>query len=81
MRLKDLSVEDLYELMKELDERRRSMDLYSRPFAYRIGVQRMRVYLDHVASGLRMIKGGRFEPHNIASIHRHNREFDDYGDE
>jgi len=81
MRLKDLSVEDLYELMKELDERRKSMDFYSRPFAYRIGVQRMRVYLDHVASGLRMIKGGRFEPHNIASIHRHNREFDDYGDE
>lgn len=81
MRLEELRVKDLYELMDELDGIQRRFDFNSYPFAYRIGIQRMRVYLDHVASGLRMIKGGRFEPHNIASIHRHNREFDDYGDE
>lgn len=74
MRLKDLSVEDLYELMKELDERRKSMDFYSRPFAYRIGIQRMRVYLDHVASGLRMIQGGDFEAHTIETIHKKRYE-------
>lgn len=74
MRLKDLSVEDLYELMKELDERRKSMDFYSRSFAYRTGIQRMRVYLDHVASGLRMIQGGDFEAHTIETIHKKRYE-------
>lgn len=69
-----MSVEDLYELMKELDERRKSMDFYSRPFAYRTGIQRMRVYLDHVASGLRMIQGGDFEVHTIETIHKKRYE-------
>lgn len=69
-----MSVEDLYELMKELDERQKSMDFYSRPFAYRIGIQRMRVYLDHVASGLRMIQGGDFEAHTIETIHKKRYE-------
>lgn len=73
MRLKDLSVTDLYDLMDELDSIIRRVDFNSQPFSYRTGVKRMRTYLDHVASGLRMIKGGDFESHNISSIHYHNR--------
>ena len=55
MRLEELRVKDLYELMDELDGIQRRLDFNSYPFAYRTGIQRMRVYLDHVASGLRMI--------------------------
>lgn len=73
MRLKDIKTTDLYNLMDELDAIMRSVDFNSRPFAYRAGVKRMRTYLDHVASGLRMIKGGDYESHNISSIHYHNR--------
>lgn len=73
MRLKDLRVIDLYDLMDELDGILRSPHFNSYPFAYRTGVKRMRTYLDHVASGLRMIQGGEYEPHNIYSIHKHNR--------
>lgn len=76
MTLKDLRVIDLYDLMDELDAELRSPHFNSYPFAYRMGVKRMRCYLDHVASGLRMIKGGRFEPHDMQNIHRHNRNFD-----
>lgn len=77
MRLKDLRVADLYELSDELDAIMRRMEFNSTPHAYRRGVQRMRTYLDHVASGLRMIRGGRFEAHDIQVIHHHNRAFDD----
>ena len=76
MRLKDLRVIDLYDLMDELDAILRSPHFNSYPFPYRMGVKRMRNYLDHVASGLRMIRGGRFEPHDIQNIHRHNRNYD-----
>lgn len=73
MKLKDIEVTDLYELMDDLDAVLRSPHFNSYPFAYRVGVKRMRTYLDHVASGLRMIKGGEFEAHNIKSIHYHKR--------
>lgn len=76
MRLKDLRVVDLYDLMDELDGMLKAIDFNEKPFAYRTGVRRMRCYLDHVASGLRMIQGGRHEPHDIQNIHRHNRFFD-----
>jgi hypothetical protein len=76
MRLRDLRVIDLYDLMDELDGILKSYDFNSRPHAYRVGVKRMRNYLDHVASGLRMIKGGRYEPHDIQNIHRYRREYD-----
>ena len=76
MTLKDLRVIDLYDLMDELDGILKSYDFNSRPHTYRVGVKRMRNYLDHVASGLRMIKGGRYEAHDIQNIHRHNRNYD-----
>ena len=72
MTLEELKVTDLYDLMDELDERMRKINFNGCPFTYRMGVKRMRVYLDHVASGLRMIKGGDFEPHNLA-IHKRRR--------
>lgn len=72
MTLKNLRTVDLYDLMDELDEILRSYDFNSRPFVYRTGVKRMRIYLDHVASGLRMIQGGEYEPHTIRSIHRNH---------
>ena len=75
MTLKELRVNDLYDLMDELDRIMCEPRFNSRPFAYRVGVRRMRCYLDHVVSGLRMIQGGRFEPHNIQSIHKH-RNYD-----
>lgn len=73
MTLRDIRVVDLYDLMDELDSIMRGLDFNSRPHVYRVGVKRMRCYLDHVASGLRMIKGGEYEPHDIAHIHKHNR--------
>lgn len=73
MRLKDLRVIDLYDLMDELDGIMREAHFNSRTFSFRTGVRRMRNYLDHVASGLRMIEGGEYEPHNIQSIHRRSR--------
>lgn len=76
MRLKDLRVIDLYDLMDELDGIIQMPHFNSTPFTYRMGVKRMRNYLDHVASGLRMIKGGRYESHDIQNIHRHNRNYD-----
>ena len=76
MRLKDLRVIDLYDLMDELDGILKEPHFNSYPFAYRMGVKRTRTYLDHVASGLRMIQGGRFEPHDIQNIHKHNRNYD-----
>ena len=76
MTLDKLSTTDLYDLMDELDGILKSYDFNSRPHAYRVGVKRMRNYLDHVASGLRMIKGGRYEAHDIQNIHRHNRNYD-----
>lgn len=76
MRLKELSTNDLYELMDELDHIIKAVSFNSKSYSYRTGVRRMRTYLDHVASGLRMIKGGDYEPHNIYSIHRHNRAND-----
>lgn len=73
MTLRDLRVVDLYDLMDELDSILARYDFNARPHAYRVGIKRMRCYLDHVASGLRMIKGGELEPHDIKHIHRHNR--------
>jgi len=73
MTLDKLSTTDLYDLMDELDRIIKNVGFNSKPYSYRTGVRRMRIYLDHVASGLRMIKGGDYEPHNIYSIHRHNR--------
>ena len=78
MKLKDIKVSDLYDLEMELDKILKSPHFNSTPFAYRTGVRRMRTYLDHVASGLRMIKGGRYEPHDIQNIHKHNKDID-YG--
>lgn len=78
MTLKDIKLEDLYGIMDELDEIMCGAGFNGRPFAYRTGVRRMRCYLDHVASGLRMMRGGEFEPHSISSIHRH-RERRGYG--
>ena len=76
MTLKELRVVDLYSLMDELDGILKSYDFNAKPHAYRVGVKRMRNYLDHVASGLRMIKGGRYEPHDIQNIHRYRRDYD-----
>lgn len=76
MKLKDIEVKDLYDLMDDLDRMLKAPDFNSRPKEYRVGVRRMRNYLDHVASGLRMIRGGRFESHDISSIHKHNRNYD-----
>ena len=76
MTLKDLRTIDLYNLMDELDGVLREPQFNSYPFPFRMGVKRMRTYLDHVASGLRMIQGGDYEPHDIQNIHRHNRNFD-----
>lgn len=72
MTLKELRVTDLYNLMDELDAILKDYSFNSKTMAYRTGVKRMRVYLDHVASGLRMIKGGEFESHNMA-IHKRRR--------
>lgn len=76
MTLKEIRVIDLYDLMDELDAIMRDYGFNAKPHAYRTGVKRMRCYLDHVASGLRMVKGGEFEPHNIQNIHRHNRNYE-----
>ena len=73
MRLKDLKVADLYDLMDELDKIKVDIDFNSKPFSYRTGVKRTRTYLDHVTSGLRMINGGSYEPHDIQHIHSHRR--------
>ena len=78
MNLKDLRVEGLYELMDELDEILHDLDFNARPMGYRFGIRRMRTYLDHVASGLRMVQGGRYEPHCIMDIHFHNRKTDNF---
>lgn len=74
--LDELKTIDLYNLMDELDRIMCEPRFNSRPFAYRVGVRRMRCYLDHVASGLRMIQGGRFEPHDIQNIHKNNRNYE-----
>lgn len=76
MRIKDLKVEDIYDLMDELDVIMKDVQFNSRPFSVRTGIRRVRCYLDHVASGLRMIQGGRYEPHDIQNIHKHNRYAD-----
>lgn len=76
MTLKNLRPVDLYDLMDELDRLLNAVDFNAKPIAYRTGVRRMRTYLDHVASGLRMIQGGELEPHDIRHIHQHNRNFD-----
>lgn len=73
MTLEELKVTDLYDLMDELDIIMQSPQFNSQMIAFRTGVKRMRCYLDHVASGLRMIKGGEYEAHNIERIHKHNR--------
>jgi len=70
MKLREIKVDDLDEVMRELDGIMRSPHFNSLPFAYRTGVRRMRNYLDHVQSGLRMINGGEFEPHSIGTIHK-----------
>lgn len=74
MTLKELRVSDLYNLMDELDAIMKNPRFNSQTIAFRTGVKRMRCYLDHVASGLRMINGGEFESHNIEAIHKHKRE-------
>lgn len=74
MKLNDINVTDLYELMDDLDVILKDYDFNSRTMAYRTGVRRMRVYLDNVASGLRMIRGGEFEPHNLLMHKKHERE-------
>lgn len=71
--LDNLKVTDLYNLMDELDFIMRRPDFNSRSFSTRVGIRRMRTYLDHVASGLRMMQGGEYEAHNINSIHRYKR--------
>lgn len=71
MTLKDLKPEDLYGIMDELDDIMGGAGFNGRPFAYRTGVRRMRNYLDHVASGLRMMRGGEYEAHSVGTIHRH----------
>lgn len=76
MRLKDLRLTDLYNLMDELDSIMKRVDFNSKPFSVRVGIRRVRTHLDHVTSGLRMIQGGDYEPHDIQNIHRHNRNFD-----
>lgn len=73
-RLERLQVEDLYELMNELESIMNTPGFNGRPFSYRVGVRRMRTYLDHVASGLRMMRGGGFEPHDVWNIHRKRKE-------
>lgn len=78
MTLRELRVIDLYDLMDELDGIMKSFELNSKPHSYRAGIKRMRCYLDHVASGLRMIKGGEYEPHDIHHIHKHNRSNDGF---
>lgn len=72
MTLKELRATDLYDLMDELDGIMKEYNFNSKTMAYRTGVKRMRVYLDHVASGLRMIQGGEFEPHNLM-LHKKRR--------
>lgn len=57
--------------MDELDDIMGSAGFNGMPFAYRTGVRRTRCYLDHVASGLRMMRGGEYEAHSVGAIHRH----------
>ena len=71
MTLDELNVEDLYGWMDELDDIMGGAGFNGRPFAYRTGVRRTRCYLDHVASGLRMMRGGEYEAHSVGAIHRH----------
>lgn len=76
MRLKDIKITDLYDLMDELDDIQRDRKFNSQPMAFRVGVRRTRVYLDIVASGFRMMNGGEFEPHNLLlhKTRRHERQ-------
>lgn len=74
MRLKDLKVKDIYELQDELDEILKDIGFNSKPENYRRGIKRIRIYLDYLASGLRMYNGGPVEDHNITSIHFHRRQ-------
>lgn len=76
MTLEELKVTDIYGWMDELDAIMRDYGFNAKPHSVRAGVKRMRCYLDHVASGLRMIKGGDFEPHDIQHIHKHNRNYE-----
>lgn len=76
MTLKELRAIDLYDLMDELDDIMSSPGFNSKTHSYRVGIKRTRCYLDHVASGLRMIKGGHYEPHDIQNIHKHNRNYE-----
>lgn len=64
--LDELKTTDLYGWMDELDRIMRQPGFNSMTFSQRVGVRRMRTGLDYVASGLRMMQGGEFEPHNIA---------------
>lgn len=73
MTLRELKVTDIYDLMDELDDIMRDYGFNSKTHSYRVGIKRTRCYLDHVASGLRMINGGDYEPHDIQHIHKHNR--------
>ncbi len=73
MTLKELALTDLYGWMDELDSMMREPGFNGKSFPHRTGVKRMRTYLDHVASGLRMIRGGDYEPHDIANIHKKNK--------
>ncbi len=74
MKIKDLTVKDIYELQDELDTILGDIGFNSKPEGYRRGVKRTRLYLDYLASGLRMINGGPLEDHTITSIHFHRRE-------
>jgi hypothetical protein len=71
--LDKLKTTDLYNLMDELDFIMRQPRFNSMPFAERVGVRRMRTGLDYVASGLRMMQGGDYEPHSVQSIHGRRR--------
>ncbi len=71
--LDELKTTDLYGWMDELDRIMRQPGFNSMPFAERVGVRRMRTGLDYVASGLRMMQGGEFEPHSVQSIHGRRR--------
>lgn len=71
--LDTLTAARFYALMDELDTIMNGPEFNSLTFARRTGLRRMRTYLDHVASGLRMWQTNRFEPHNIETIHKHTR--------
>lgn len=68
--LDELKTTDVYGLMDELDHIMCQPSFNSMKFSQRVAVRRMRTGLDYVASGLRMMQGGDYEPHNIAL---HNR--------